>query len=348
MSLSSMPIVQSFPPTLLRPDERKQSQRFRRHPIEPPELTLSRTFFPMGFPLEVRTNASEIFSILAHMWGRFDPLEAPTRSPLRFDIHVVDGYKGGHCPPAPAYRFIKPLLMGVADAHNYSAVHLETLHSQVCIARATLAYPMYAEWFLLSAPLSCISTRLATPIHAACVSRAGRGVLLCGESGAGKSTLAYACARAGWTFTSDDSTFILHHEREGRVIGNCHQVRLRPSAAELFPEVAGRGITPRAVGKPSIELLTSEFPQIRTEFSTAVQRIVFLDRLHGEAPRIDTFPVSTARRFLRGVLFGLPETLALQYDILDRLLTAPIHRLRYEQLDDAIRLLEDLVERDEP
>jgi hypothetical protein len=237
--------------------------------------------------------------------------------------------------------------MAVADGDNYSIVDLDTLHTQVCIARSTLAYPLYAEWYLLSGPLACISTRFATPIHGACVSRHGRGLLLCGESGAGKSTLAYACARAGWTFTSDDATLIPHHESRHRVIGNCYQVRFRPTASDLFPEIAGRDITPRAAGKPSIEISTADLPGIETSFTADVHRIVFLHRQPCARPQLERFPVSSARQYLRDVLFGLPETLALQYEVIDRLLTAPVHRLVYERLDDAIGLLKQLVDQGE-
>lgn len=344
MSLTSTPASYALP-SLRRFERTPRVQHFPRHAIEPPVLTLNRTYYPMGFPVEVRTNEAEIFSLLSHMWGRFEPFCPVQRTPLRFDVHVVEGEGGAECPPAPVHRLIRPLLMAVADGDNYSTVDLTTLRSQACLSRSTLRYPLYAEWFLLSAPLSCISTRLATPVHGACISRAGYGVLLCGESGAGKSTLAYACARAGWTFTSDDATFIPHPENGRRVIGNCHQVRLRPSAVELFPEIAGREVTPRAAGKPSIEIATDELPGVCTTFSTVVRRIVFLDRRPGVKPLIDSLPTPVARRFFRGVLFGLPETLAVQYEVLEHLLKVPVHRLRYERLEDAIALLGQLTDR---
>ncbi len=344
MSTTSTPIPQTLPLSGLRTEnEPEPEKRVFRHSIEPPELTLYRVFFPMGFPLDVHTNDAEVFTLLDRMWGRFTPLKAATSSLLRFDVYVVDGRGGSACPPAPVYRLVQPLLTAVADADNYSIVDLSTRHSHVSIARTTLAYPRYAEWFLLAAPLSCISTHLATPIHGACVSRRGRGVLLCGESGAGKSTLAYACARAGWTYTSDDAVFLPHGESGRRVIGNCYQVRFRPDTAVLFPEISGRDITPRAAGKPSIEIPTAELPHMRLSFSTDVQHIVFLDRHSGEQPLLERSPVTTARRYLRSVLFGLPQSVTEQTDELERLLTAPVHCLRYERLDDAVRLLEQLV-----
>ena len=344
MSLISTYLSTESPEAPRARDVQKEPQSFPRHSIEPPELTLTRMFFPMGFPLEVRTNDSAVFTLLARMWGRFEPVRVSPLTPLRFDVYVVDGGGRTDCPPAPVYRLIRPLLTAVADADNYSVVDLATLHSHACLARATLAYPLYAEWFLLAAPLSCISTHLATPIHSACISRGGRGVLLCGESGAGKSTLAYACARVGWVFTADDATLIPHHERGRRVIGNCYQVRFRPSAAELFPEVSERDLTPRAAGKPSIEIPTAELPEIHTAFSADVHSIVFLDRRRGQTPRLDTTSVSVARHYFRSLLFGLPDSMLRQYQALEQMLTAPVYRLRYERLHDAITMLDQLVD----
>lgn len=321
-----------------------QPKRFPRHAIEPPELTLSRTYAPMGFPVEVHTNDASVLPLLARMWGRFEP---SSTAPLRMEVHVLDDGGDAECPPAAVYRLIQPLLVAIADGNNYSIVNLANSHIQVCITRSTLAFPLYAEWFLLSAPLVCISTRLATPIHAACVSRKGHGVLLCGESGAGKSTLAYACARAGWTFTCDDATMIPHHKSGRQVIGNCHQVRFRPAAIQLFPEIGDREVTPRAAGKPSIEMPTAELPQVRCSFEAEIEHIVFLDRQTGRPPALEAYRTPVAREYFRSALYGLPETLAVQYEVLERLLTAPVHRLVYERLDDAVSLLEQLVDRAE-
>jgi hypothetical protein len=45
-------------------------------------------------------------------------------------------------------------------------------------------------------------------VHAAAVSRGGRGVLLPAAAGSGKSTLAAGCALAGWELVADDTTVL--------------------------------------------------------------------------------------------------------------------------------------------
>ena len=100
------------------------------------------------------------------------------------------------------------------------------------------------------------------------------GLLLCGASGAGKSTLAYACARTGFTYTTDDASYVVWNVKRASIRGNAHQVRFRPSALSLFTELEGRELTPRTEGKPSIEVRTAELPYIATAVEAAVDAVL--------------------------------------------------------------------------
>jgi hypothetical protein len=74
-----------------------------------------------------------------------------------------------------------------------------------------------------------------TPLHCACVSWNGSGLLLAGESGSGKSTLALALAQAGFDFLSDDRTLI--GDRNGRILAWALSPEMRHSAGAVahFP-----------------------------------------------------------------------------------------------------------------
>jgi energy-coupling factor transporter ATP-binding protein EcfA2 len=63
------------------------------------------------------------------------------------------------------------------------------------------------------------------PLHAACVSIRGRGVLLVGASGSGKSTLALNAAAAGLELVSEDSLFVEPHGLHAGSLPNYLYVR---------------------------------------------------------------------------------------------------------------------------
>jgi hypothetical protein len=143
---------------------------------------------------------------------------------------------------------------------------------------------------------------------------------------------------------TDDASYLLNDGKERMVTGNCHQVRFRPSAAELFPEIVGLEVTPRAAGKPSIEMPTAYFPEIICAQTAQVEFLVFLNRRLSSAQKLVPYRKDVARNFMRQVLFGSAESLAAQYAALERLLTAEIFELRYSDLDWAVQRLEALAQ----
>ena len=312
---------------------------FSRHPLEAPKLSLQQTFYPYGFPAEVRTNSPVVLKLSEEIWGSFE--KQHDTKPIRSDVHVVEEGSSA-CPPAPVCRMMLPLLLAVADANNYSIVNLAQSKVRTSISCSTLDYELYAKYFLLASPLCCVATRLTTPVHAACIALDGRGVLLCGDSGAGKSTLSYACARAGWTYVTDDASYLLNSGSRRVVTGNCHQVRFRPSAAQFFSEIQEMNVTPRAAGKPSIELPTAPMPHMSLAQSAKVDFIVFLKRQPGPQ-LLQAYRTDVARYFMRQALYGWPELLATQYESIEHLLVAEIFELQYSDLDWATDRLQKLV-----
>ena len=305
------------------------------------EFPFKRVFYPLGFPVEIATNAKEILEAAAQSWSGYSELFYT--QPIQLQVAVSEG-NSSECPPAPVCRVQRNLLSNIADRDNFGISDMARGFSSVWLTPAAVAHPNYLRYFFLDAAVLCqLASRYTTAIHAACIEREGVGILLCGDSGAGKSTLSYACAQAGWTFIADDASFLIHGREDRMVVGNCNQIRFRPSATVFFPELKGLEITQRAeAGKPSIELCTAPFQHISRSHCAHVEYIVFLDRQEDRRQDLVPFSKEVAAYFMRQPLFSMPETLAVQNAAIDRLLDAEVLQLRYRELGWAIERLEHL------
>jgi hypothetical protein len=316
-------------------------QEFARHPLEAPPLTMRRTYFPLGFPVEIHTNSEEIFLHCERKWGGFE--QRFDTEPIVAEIHVIES-DSTECPPTPTYRFLRNTMMMIADPSNFCVADFPRGKTRMVISAAALRHPGYVRQVFLDCAAACqIGTAYTTPIHAACVASLGAGVLLCGDSGAGKSSLAYACARAGWQYVTDDTSYLVRGSNDGTIIGDCHKLRFRPSAVDIFPELSGLPVVPRILGRPSIELATAQMANIRRLESTRVEFVVFLNRRMPGAAELVHMRADGARQYMRQVLFGSPETLSAQYADIDQLLSANVFELRYESLEWAVERLGHLV-----
>jgi len=304
-------------------------------------LPFSITCFPLGFPVEIATNSPAVLAAARQSWGLFRP-RFP-HPPLKLRLGVSSDPDGSPVPPEPVTRARGHLMSHVADAYNFVHCDLNTGFAFGWITPQTAESTPYLRYHILEAAVLCmVATLRATPLHAACVSVAGHGMLLCGDSGAGKSSLAFAGARAGWTFTCDDASSLPMDRDDRMVIGNCHQIRLRDSGVQLFPELEGRGITPRVTGKPSIEIPTSELSGFITSESAIVDFIVFLNRCDVEKPELVPLMRETARSWFNHVPYGTPAVHAAQQASIRNLLEVPTFELRYTDLDWAVERLNTL------
>jgi hypothetical protein len=324
-----------------------QPEDLSKHTIEGPDLLHQATYYPLGFPLKLKTNSLHVLGQYEQLWEKFSK-QHNTKS-IEVEVQVIEAasrsaeISSTACPPEPTYRFMSPFMMTVADKDNLSVVDLERGTAKIVVSHAALRHPLYVQYFLLGTPFCCVTTSFATPVHGACVALDGRALLLCGDSGAGKSTLAYACARAGWTYISDDGSFLLTAGTDRIVSGDCYRVRFRPSAAELFSELRGLEPTPRAAGKPSIELPTEGMKGFSRAQSARVEHIVFLNRDCEGPAELVPFSKDVARRLMRQTLFGPPAQRAPQHQALERVLAAGVFELRYSGLDSAIERLRKLI-----
>lgn len=239
--------------------------------------------------------------------------------------------------------------MIVADAHNFACCDLAAGFGFACVTKAAMMNRDYIRYHFLEAMVYVLlDTCHVVAVHAACLTREGRGVLVVGDSGAGKSSFAYACARRGWIYVSDDSASLPRRKAGRLVLGNPHTFRFRPSARNLFPELHGHVKVRNE--KPTIEVATEQLSGVKTALECTIDYVVFLNRLDRDPHKVTLAPLSreeSLRRLFQNNTF--PPELSIHEERLaaiERLLGARVFQLTYKEFGPAIDLLEQVLRRD--
>lgn len=300
--------------------------------------------FPLGFPIRILSNSTAVIRAADRSWKYFHRMFDHESLELR--VAVKTGRRTGRVPQAPIHSQNDHLMIHFADAENYFVADLARGQAMCWVTEDTLDSTLYFRYHMLEAAALCMITTLrAVAVHGACVIARNKGILLCGDSGAGKSTLAYAGARAGWTYVTDDASYALLDRREPLVVGNCHQVRFRPSAAELFPEIRGYAITPRAAGKPSIEARTSQLPAIRTTPVATIDQVIVLNRTDHADQELISLPKAKVLPWFIQYVMATSSSRETQEAAIARLLeSGGVFELRYHDLNWAIERINLLAE----
>ncbi len=303
----------------------------------------SERFYPIGYPIEIITNEPRVLMAARESFGHARLVR--NNEPLQIRFGVFRVREASACPPEPMRRESNYLYSLVADAENQAILDLRTGLNFTWLSQAAISNRLYLRHnFLERVVYLLLGASVVTDLHAACVSKNGKGVLLCGDSGAGKSTLAYACAREGWIYTSDDTSYLVNDSDPPRVIGHCHRARFRPTASLLFPELKGQALTPRMEGKPSIEIPTAELPVARSANEATVDSIVFLKRYSSAVGRLKRLPAGSATERLCKTLHSSGEIRTNHEEMLEKLRGVPTYEIEYSDLRDGVRMLDLLTD----
>jgi hypothetical protein len=305
-------------------------------------MPFCRTFFPLGYPLILETNSRDVLHAAEESWGEFERMF--NEPPVRVCLGVAECHTG--CPVSePVIRAREHLMSIVAGPENFMLCDFDRGFAFGWVTPGAAADHSWLRYhFLAGGGSTLVQQRAFAPLHGALIARNGTGVLLCGDSLAGKSTLAYACARAGWTYVSDDGAFLVCGRDDRYAIGDPHGIRFRTDAPDLFPELADHHHTVRPNGKQAIEVRTGELG-ISTAAGCAVDNVVFLDRDHSGPASVRRYPEYLAKEYWAQYAFlGTREVQAAQRRCHQRLLSAGLWRMQYMDLDDAVSQLERLVD----
>jgi hypothetical protein len=291
------------------------------------ELPLRAMHYPMGAPLEVASNSADVLAAAETVWGRFP--QALEGEPARLHLAVARQVTTTFQPSAPRGR--EHMVSIVHSPENFAVADLARGYAFGWLTADVVRDHAYLRYHFLE-PLAYLMLDALhfAPVHASSVALDGRAVVLCGPSGAGKTSLAYACARRGWSYLSDDATHVVRGRPGSTVAGRPHKIRFRESARLVFPEL--RSCTPvvRPNGKLDIEVETESLG-LPIAYEARASHVVFLNRRGmGGSARIRPFPREDARRiFQQVVCYGDQRIRGEQMSTLERLAQLPTLELSY-------------------
>ena len=221
-----------------------------------PAVRLVDTFSLCGVEIEV--GATE--EVAALIGSRLRFLRSPAAKPpsVVFDIRAggVDGFAASPDGPGrPVYDTPRGQLMYFEELDQLFIEYpgyLRMLCSPATglVQSAVLsdgpgsvlaAYP-----FFIIPLIEAMKRKGRFPLHAGCVAREGRGVLLAGTSGSGKSTLTAALVTDGWDFLTDDMVFVAHQGGATSAWGLSDTIDCSDDTAGMFAELR------HLVGKPML------------------------------------------------------------------------------------------------
>jgi hypothetical protein len=299
--------------------------------------------YPIGYPVRIETNSMDVVRAADELWGMFPCLRQTPPVQVRFI--VAESGKSAE-RTTPDLRGQRHLISWTMGPDNHAVADLA---SGFVFGWFTPASVADRSWFqyrvLLSLVGLTIESLYSTPVHAAAVARNGRALLLCGDSGAGKTCLAYACARRGWTYLSDDAIEIDRDCAELIAIGDPYHVRFRSSASAIFPELARFPAVVRPTGKPDIEVDSAALG-LSIALEAPIATLVFLRRENSHSPAsVHPYPQSRALNFLEQVIcYGDDRIRGEMRRCTARLAGLPAVELRYASFDDAEERLRVLVD----
>jgi hypothetical protein len=301
-------------------------------------LPLKVELYPMGYPVRIETNSMDVVRAADEVWGLFPCLQQTPPVQVRLIVSENDRPAGQAVPSWRGHGHLITCTMspddyGVADT---SAGFVFGWLTPASVAdRSCFRYHMLEPLVYLTVQsLHCL------PVHAAAVARNGRALLLCGISETGKTCLAYACARRGWTYLSDDAIVIHRHRTELVATGRPHQVRFRSSASALFPELAQFPPAQRPNGKPNIEIDSAALG-LSIALESPVAGLVFLKREKSYSPAsLHSYLQSDTLDYLEQIIcFGDGHVRREMRHCAERLAQLPSAGLIYSAFDDAEELL---------
>lgn len=198
----------------------------------------------LGGRFRFESTSNALLDLVETAFGDLPAHELPIQA-RRFDVELrLQQQRGAASIPVEPCRVQMQsgtgLVCAVMDASNYTVVAPGMRRALVVASADMLDHPYRLRSELVEFAVFILAARGMglVALHAACVGRAGRGILLLGASGAGKSTLALHCMLRGCDVLAEDAVFVRPQDLLATGIAN--YLHLRADALQFLDDDCAR------------------------------------------------------------------------------------------------------------
>jgi hypothetical protein len=171
----------------------------------------------LGARFEFETDSARLLRLVRAAYARLPPHRL-ARAATRFHVRLVltppksARRTGGLRAEPPPVRALSAegILCGAVDGAGFVTLNPRKRAALIVVPHEMLRYAYHVRYELLEFAVYVLAARVhrLVPLHAACIGRGDRGILLVGASGSGKSTLVLQCLLAGLDFLAEDSVLV--------------------------------------------------------------------------------------------------------------------------------------------
>jgi gluconate kinase len=293
------------------------------------ETPLYERYMAAGATCSFSTNSEHLLAVARDTFLPADQPEAPADFSIR--LWVEDAHPAQPPWPKPYVRGLDHLVFAGFDARSSLLADLRERRVIGRFSKGMVADATYWKTVIFPMLLSIVSGSIGlVELHASCVAKGQRGLVLIGPTGSGKSTLAMALTEAGFRFVSDDRIFCSYKRGKLSACAMPRPLKLRREAAAWFEQFRDR----EPLDVQNGELVFHCDPNRRfgrQDVKECEPRVlIFLDRLGSSAFSITPMERGAARsRIEMDLMAEAPEAIAAQAETVEKLLALPCWNLKY-------------------
>jgi hypothetical protein len=226
-----------------------------------------------------------------------------------FEMQVFAHGERDTGPRRPHFRGLRHLVVAAFGEKNVFVFDLARHKVVATVSEELAGDQKFWDRVLLPIAIGLLGPAVGVvPVHAACLTFEGAGMLIAGESGAGKSTLSVALAQHGFGYISDDWTYLAM--RDGQIVAHGLSVpaKLLPDAVKHFPELVRYPLAPALNDELAYELSPIDLGA-QIQLSCEPRWFFFLERSTESGCRLRPVCAEEACRYLERSVERLPPEL---------------------------------------